>query len=154
MNVHVLQHAPFENVGSIGGWLATRQAHVSYTRFYESAGLPDPSGLGLRQRKARLCRGDSATRIRTRQHERFVLRHCDQCLQGRWAFDESTISSNSVRYMMMVMARVPDVVIGRTRDFAQSRMLGVAMPYASGEAVCADIRFALKPLSAAVCCWY
>jgi len=22
MNVHVLQHAPFENVGSIGGWLS------------------------------------------------------------------------------------------------------------------------------------
>ena len=59
-----------------------------------------------------------------------------------------------MRYMMMVIARVPDVVIGRTRDFAQSRMLGVAMPYASGEAVCADIRFALKPLSAAVSCWY
>ena len=29
--------------------------------------------------------------------------------------------------MMMVMARVPDVMIGRTRDFAQSRMLAVAM---------------------------
>ena len=47
-----------------------------------------------------------------------------------------------MRYMIMVMARVPDVVIGRTRDFAQSRMLGVAMAYASGETLCADIRFA------------
>ena len=33
-----------------------------------------------------------------------------------------------MRYMMMVMACVPDVVIGRPRNFAQSRMLAVAMP--------------------------
>jgi hypothetical protein len=32
-----------------------------------------------------------------------------------------------VCYMVMVMARVADLVIGRTRDFAQSRMLAVAM---------------------------
>jgi hypothetical protein len=32
-----------------------------------------------------------------------------------------------MRFMMMVIARVPDVVIWRTRDFAQSRMLAVAM---------------------------
>ena len=30
-------------------------------------------------------------------------------------------------YMVMVMARVADRVIGRTRDFAQSRMLAFAM---------------------------
>jgi hypothetical protein len=32
-----------------------------------------------------------------------------------------------VCYMVMVMARVADLVIGRTRDFAQSRMLAIAM---------------------------
>lgn len=47
MNVHVLQHAPFEDVGSIAGWLAAQQAHVTYTRFYESAALPDLAGLDL-----------------------------------------------------------------------------------------------------------
>jgi GMP synthase-like glutamine amidotransferase len=47
MNVHVLQHAPFEDVGSIGGWLATSRAHVTCTRFYESAALPDLAGIDL-----------------------------------------------------------------------------------------------------------
>ena len=29
MNVHVLQHAPFEDIGSIAGWLAARQVNIS-----------------------------------------------------------------------------------------------------------------------------
>ena len=37
LNVHVLQHAPFEDVGSMAGWLAAQRAHVTYTRFYEVA---------------------------------------------------------------------------------------------------------------------
>ena len=40
-----------------------------------------------------------------------------------------------MRYMMMVMvmACVPDVVIGRPRNFAQSRMLAVAIGAPSPE---------------------
>lgn len=34
---------------------------------------------------------------------------------------------NLMRFMVMVMARAPDVVIGRTRDVAQSRLLAVAI---------------------------
>ncbi|MFA7382613.1 MAG: type 1 glutamine amidotransferase [Desulfurivibrionaceae bacterium] len=37
MQVHVLQHVLFEGLGSIGAWLAQRQARVGYTRFYEPA---------------------------------------------------------------------------------------------------------------------
>ena len=41
MNVHVLQHVPFEGLGSIDDWLADRAARVTYTRFFESAQFPD-----------------------------------------------------------------------------------------------------------------
>ncbi|MGH8502539.1 MAG: type 1 glutamine amidotransferase [Gammaproteobacteria bacterium] len=41
MRVHVLQHVPFEGLGSIEGWLVTQGASVTYTRFYESAILPN-----------------------------------------------------------------------------------------------------------------
>jgi GMP synthase-like glutamine amidotransferase len=47
VHVHVLQHVPFEDLGSIAGWLAQRDAAVTYTRFYESATLPDPSAVDL-----------------------------------------------------------------------------------------------------------
>ncbi len=40
MRVHVLQHVPFEGLGSIEAWLSHRGASVSYTRFFESAQLP------------------------------------------------------------------------------------------------------------------
>lgn len=40
MRVHVLQHVPFEGLGSIEAWLSHRGARVSYTRFFESAQLP------------------------------------------------------------------------------------------------------------------
>lgn len=41
MRVHVLQHVPFEGLGSIEGWLTKQGASVAYTRFYESATLPN-----------------------------------------------------------------------------------------------------------------
>lgn len=47
MKVHVLQHVPFEDVGSMVSWLSARDAEVTYSRFYESATLPDPAGLDL-----------------------------------------------------------------------------------------------------------
>jgi GMP synthase-like glutamine amidotransferase len=47
MNVHVLQHAPFEGLGSIRDWLDRLGADLSYTRFYESPALPDPSHVDL-----------------------------------------------------------------------------------------------------------
>ena len=34
MNVHVLQHVPFEGLGSIEAWLTARHASIGYTRFY------------------------------------------------------------------------------------------------------------------------
>lgn len=47
MKVHVLQHVPFEGIGSMERWLAKRDASVGYIRFYESAKLPDPSRCDL-----------------------------------------------------------------------------------------------------------
>ncbi len=47
MRVHVLQHVPFESVGSMEGWLVAQGATVGYTRFYESSVLPDPANLDL-----------------------------------------------------------------------------------------------------------
>jgi GMP synthase-like glutamine amidotransferase len=43
MRVHVLQHVPFEDIGSISTWLVARDAEVEYTRFYESASSLPPS---------------------------------------------------------------------------------------------------------------
>lgn len=47
MNVHILQHVPFEGPGSFSDWLAARRATVTFTRFFEDPALPDPSGLDL-----------------------------------------------------------------------------------------------------------
>lgn len=47
MNVHVLQHVPFEGIGSMEAWLREREAAIRYTRFFESAELPELSGLDL-----------------------------------------------------------------------------------------------------------
>ena len=47
MNVQVLQHVPFEGLGSIETWLAQRSAVVHHTRFYQSAVLPDPRAVDL-----------------------------------------------------------------------------------------------------------
>lgn len=40
MRVHILQHVPFEDIGSMTRWFAARGAELSYTRFFESAVLP------------------------------------------------------------------------------------------------------------------
>jgi GMP synthase-like glutamine amidotransferase len=41
MRVQVLQHVPFEGLGSIANWLSEHDADVQHTRFYQSAVLPD-----------------------------------------------------------------------------------------------------------------
>jgi len=41
VKVHVLQHVPFEGLGSVQSWLDARSATVTWTRFYELAQLPD-----------------------------------------------------------------------------------------------------------------
>lgn len=41
MRAHVLQHVWFEDIGSMRGWLDARDAHIGYTRFFETgATLP------------------------------------------------------------------------------------------------------------------
>jgi GMP synthase-like glutamine amidotransferase len=47
MKVHVLQHVPFEDIGSIESLLNERQADLSYTRFYKNDVLPQSDGLDL-----------------------------------------------------------------------------------------------------------
>jgi GMP synthase-like glutamine amidotransferase len=41
MQAHVLQHVPFEGIGSMASWLASHGANIEYTRFFESPVLPD-----------------------------------------------------------------------------------------------------------------
>ena len=41
LKTHVLQHVPFEGLGSIKPWLDARGATISWTRFYQSPQLPD-----------------------------------------------------------------------------------------------------------------
>jgi len=42
MRVQVLQHVPFEGIGSIGRWLSKKKATVHYTKFFDvSANIPD-----------------------------------------------------------------------------------------------------------------
>lgn len=47
MRAHVLQHVPFEGLGSIEPWLSERGAEIQFTRFFDSPGLPDPANLDL-----------------------------------------------------------------------------------------------------------
>lgn len=47
MKVHVLQHVPCEDIGSIASWLEARRARVNYTRFYENPTLPNLSEVDL-----------------------------------------------------------------------------------------------------------
>jgi GMP synthase-like glutamine amidotransferase len=47
MRVHVLQHVPFEGLGSIASWLKASKANVSHTHFYEESILPKLNGLDL-----------------------------------------------------------------------------------------------------------
>ena len=43
--VHVLQHVPFEGLGSIATWLESRDAHVRTTRLFAG----DAAALGERE---------------------------------------------------------------------------------------------------------
>jgi GMP synthase-like glutamine amidotransferase len=47
MKAHVLQHVPFEGIGSIAAWLEGQKAEVSYTRFFEAAPLPSLDAVEL-----------------------------------------------------------------------------------------------------------
>ncbi|ABR89976.1 GMP synthase (glutamine-hydrolyzing) [Janthinobacterium sp. Marseille] len=47
MHVHVLQHVPFEGLGSIEEWLQQRNMSISYTRLFESASFPPLDGIDL-----------------------------------------------------------------------------------------------------------
>lgn len=47
MKAHILQHVPFEGPAHIGRWLAACGAEIGYTRFWESAVLPDPAAIDL-----------------------------------------------------------------------------------------------------------
>ena len=47
MKVRVLQHVPFEGIGSIASWLSARNATTRYTRFYESPSLPKTNKMDL-----------------------------------------------------------------------------------------------------------
>jgi GMP synthase-like glutamine amidotransferase len=45
MNVHILQHVPFEDIGCIRSWIEMQKAEVTYTKFFNSEILPDLKGL-------------------------------------------------------------------------------------------------------------
>lgn len=47
MKAHVLQHVPFEGIGSIASWLSARNATIGFTRFFESPSLPETNKLDL-----------------------------------------------------------------------------------------------------------
>lgn len=42
MRVRILQHVPFEGIGSLGEWLASREAEVALARLYLGDDVPDP----------------------------------------------------------------------------------------------------------------
>ena len=45
MLIHTFQHVPFEGLGSVKQWAASRNHHTSATRFYEGERPPDLSGI-------------------------------------------------------------------------------------------------------------
>jgi len=47
MKAHILQHVPFEDIGSIGDWLKARKADISYTQFFKNGHLPKPDDWDL-----------------------------------------------------------------------------------------------------------
>jgi GMP synthase-like glutamine amidotransferase len=47
MKVHILQHVPFEDIGSMASWLDEQGAAKSHTRFFEGTALPQLKGLDL-----------------------------------------------------------------------------------------------------------
>ena len=47
MKIHVLQHVPFEGLGSIAPWLESRAASIGFTRFFEGPDLPSFKSLDM-----------------------------------------------------------------------------------------------------------
>jgi GMP synthase-like glutamine amidotransferase len=47
MRAHILQHVPFEGLGSIEPWLTARHARVTWTRFFEEPSLPEAADFDL-----------------------------------------------------------------------------------------------------------
>jgi GMP synthase-like glutamine amidotransferase len=47
MRVQVFQHAPFEDIGSIRGWLNSRGAEVRYTRWFADERAPEPAEIDM-----------------------------------------------------------------------------------------------------------
>ena len=47
MKIHVLKHVPFEDIGSMAGWLEAKGADIGYTRFYDDPALPKVNGHDL-----------------------------------------------------------------------------------------------------------
>lgn len=47
MKVHVFQHVPFEDLGSIRPWLEERAAQIAYTRFFAGETAPALDGIDL-----------------------------------------------------------------------------------------------------------
>jgi GMP synthase-like glutamine amidotransferase len=47
MKIHVLQHVPFEGLGSIAAWIEARRAKIAYTKFFENHDLPDPDSIDM-----------------------------------------------------------------------------------------------------------
>ena len=45
VNAHILQHVPFEDIGSISAWLKSRKATTTYTRFFAGDSLPQIDDL-------------------------------------------------------------------------------------------------------------
>ena len=41
MNIHILQHAPFEDIGAIEEWINKHKHTKSYTKLYESTNFPE-----------------------------------------------------------------------------------------------------------------
>ena len=47
MRVHVLQHVPFEGLGSMAAWLQAQAAEVTWTRLFADPSLPPLAGIDL-----------------------------------------------------------------------------------------------------------
>ena len=47
MRAPILQHVPFEGLGSIEPWLTARRARVTWTRFFEDPSLPEAADVDL-----------------------------------------------------------------------------------------------------------
>ena len=45
LNIHCLQHVPFEGLGEISPWIQQRGHALSFTRFFENAAPPEPESV-------------------------------------------------------------------------------------------------------------